>query len=166
MVENLLKRFRNLHLPSMLNNINIKNKRARFEYELLDEFTAGLQLLGTEIKSIREGKAKITESYCFMDKGELFIRNMHISEYSHGNINNHDPVRERKLLLKKDELKKCEKKLKDKGLTIVALKMFINESGFAKLNIAIAKGKKLHDKRDNLKDKDLKRDIDRAKKMY
>ncbi len=101
-----------------------------------------------------------------MDKGELFIRNMHISEYSHGNINNHDPVRERKLLLKKDELKKCEKKLKDKGLTIVALKMFINETGFAKLNIAIAKGKKLHDKRDNLKDKDLKRDIDRAKKMY
>lgn len=157
---------RNLHLRPMQNNINIKNKRARFEYELLDEFTAGIQLLGTEIKSIREGKAKITDSYCFMDNGELFIRNMHVSEYSHGNINNHEPLRERKLLLKRDELKKCEKKLKDKGLTIVALKMFINASGYAKLNIAIAKGKKLHDKRDNLKDKDLKRDIDRAKKMY
>ena len=165
-MENLLIGIRNLHLRPMQNNINIKNKRARFEYELLDEFTAGIQLLGTEIKSIREGKAKITDSYCFMDNGELFIRNMHVSEYSHGNINNHEPSRERKLLLKRDELKKCEKKLKDKGLTIVALKMFINASGYAKLNIAIAKGKKLHDKRENLKDKDLKRDIDRAKKMY
>lgn len=165
-MENLLIGIRNLHLRPMQNNINIKNKRARFEYELLDEFTAGIQLLGTEIKSIREGKAKITDSYCFMDNGELFIRNMHVSEYSHGNINNHEPLRERKLLLKRDELKKCEKKLKDKGLTIVALKMFINASGYAKLNIAIAKGKKLHDKRENLKDKDLKRDIDRAKKMY
>lgn len=165
-MEYLVLGIRNLHLRHMQNNINIKNKRARYEYELLDEFTAGLQLLGTEIKSIREGKAKITDSYCFMDKGEMFIRNMHISEYSHGNINNHEPLRERKLLLKKDELKKCEKKLKDKGLTIVALKMFINDSGYAKLNIAIAKGKKLHDKRDSLKDKDLKRDIDRVKKMY
>ncbi|MCT4622184.1 MAG: SsrA-binding protein SmpB [Schleiferiaceae bacterium] len=150
----------------MQNTINISNKRARYEYELLDQFTAGLQLLGTEIKSIRQGKAKITDSFCFMQNGEMFIRNMHVAEYDHGNINNHNPLRERKLLLKRDELKKCERKLKDKGLTIVALKLFINEQGFAKLNIAIAKGKKLHDKRDSLKEKDQKREAARAKNRY
>src|SRR5210317_1002468 len=106
----------------MANSINIQNKRARFEYEILDQFTAGLELLGTEIKSIREGKVKITDSYCYIKDGELFIKNMHISEYSHGNINNHDPLRDRKLLLKKEELRKLERKLRDTELKIVELK--------------------------------------------
>ena len=147
----------------MSNNINIQNKRARFEYELLDVYTVGLQLLGTEIKSIRQGKVKIIDSYCFIKDGEMFIKNMHIAEYSHGNINNHEPLRERKLLLKRDELKKIDRKLKDVGLTIVPLNMFINENGYAKMRIAIAKGKKLHDKRNAIKDKDQKRESDRAK---
>ncbi len=147
----------------MSNKINIQNKRARYEYELLDVYTVGLQLLGTEIKSIRQGKAKITDGYCFIKDGEMFIKNMHIAEYSHGNINNHEPLRERKLLLKRDEIKKIDRKLKDVGLTIVPLNLFINDSGFAKMRIAIAKGKKLHDKRNAIKDKDQKRDHDRAK---
>ena len=154
-----------LHLAAMSNTINIQNKRARFEYELLDQFTAGLQLLGTEIKSIREGKAKIADSYCYIKEGELFIKNMHISEYSHGNINNHDPLRDKKLLLKKEELRKIDRKLKDTGLTIVPLRLFINEKGYAKLSIALAKGKKLHDKRQSLKEKDQKRETDRIKHL-
>ena len=149
----------------MSNTINIQNKRARFEYELLDQFVAGIQLLGTEIKSIRDGKAKIVDSYCYIKDGELFIKNMHISEYSHGNINNHDPQRDKKLLLKKDELRKIERKLKDTGLTIVPLRLFISDKGYAKLSIAIAKGKKLHDKRHSLKEKDQKRETDRVKHL-
>jgi len=146
------------------NNINIKNKRASFEYEFLEKFTAGIQLTGTEIKSIRAGKASIVEGYCFMKNGELFIKNMYIAEYEQGSYNNHNPKRDRKLLLNRTELNKLEKKKKDVGLTIVPLKVFINKNGYAKMDIALAKGKKLHDKRHDLKDKDAKRQMDRAMK--
>ena len=148
----------------MGNNINIKNKRASFEYEFLEKFTAGIQLTGTEIKSIRAGKASIVEGYCFMKNGELFIKNMYIAEYEQGSYNNHNPKRDRKLLLNRTELNKLEKKKKDVGLTIVPLKVFINKNGYAKMDIALAKGKKLHDKRHDLKDKDAKRQMDRAMK--
>lgn len=148
----------------MSNQINIKNKKARFEYEFLEKFTAGIQLTGTEIKSIRAGKASIVEGYCFMKNGELFIKNMYIAEYDQGSYNNHNPKRDRKLLLNRTELNKLEKKKKDVGLTIVPLKVFINKKGYAKLDIALAKGKKLHDKRHDLKDKDAKRQMDRAMK--
>lgn len=145
-------------------NADIKNKKARFEYEFLDDFTAGIVLTGTEIKSIRAGKASIAESYGVMVKGELFLRNMYIQEYENGSYNNHQPKRDRKLLLNRTELKKLEKKLKDKGLTMVPSKLFINDKNLAKLNIHLARGKKLHDKRDDLKLKDQKRDMDRAMK--
>lgn len=146
-------------------DINIKNRKAKFEYEWLDQYTAGIQLTGSEIKSIREGEANLKEAYCFFKKGELFVKNMHISEYSHGGLYNHDPIRIRKLLLTKKELKRLEaKKKKDKSLTIVPLKLFINDRGLAKINIALAKGKKLHDKRRSLKEKDSKREIQRAMK--
>ena len=142
-------------------NLNIKNKKASYEYTFLEKFTAGIQLTGTEIKSIRDSKVSIAEAYCFIRKGEIFIKNMHIAEYDPASYNNHDPLRERKLLLNRQELKKLEKKLKNKGLTIVPLRMFINENGYAKLDIALAQGKKTHDKRDSLKEKDIQRDIDR-----
>ena len=148
----------------MSNEINIKNKRASFEYEFLETFTAGIQLTGTEIKSIRAGKASIVEGYCFMKDGELFIKNMYIAEYLQGSYNNHNPRRDRKLLLNRSELDKLSKKKKDVGLTIIPLKVFISKKGFAKLNIALAKGKKLHDKRQDLKAKDDKRAMDRAMK--
>jgi len=142
-------------------NLNIKNKKASFEYSFLEKYTAGIQLTGTEIKSIRDSKVSIAEAYCHIVGGELFIKGMHIAEYDPGSYNNHDPLRERKLLLTKTELKKIEKKLKNKGLTIVPIRMFINDKGYAKLEIALAQGKKLHDKRNSLKEKDLKRDLDR-----
>lgn len=148
----------------MSNAINIKNKKASFEYEFLEKFTAGIQLTGTEIKSIRAGKASIVEGYCFLKNGEVFIKNMYIAEYEQGTYNNHNPKRDRKLLLNKTEINKLERKKKDVGLTIVPLRLFINNKGFAKLDIALAKGKKLHDKRHDLKDKDAKRSIDRAMK--
>ncbi len=141
--------------------VNIQNKKARFEYELLDIYTAGMQLLGTEIKSIRQGKASIAEAYCFMKENELWIKNMHIAEYAFGNINNHDPLRERKLLLNRHELQKIEKKLKDTGVTIVPLKVFLTNKGLAKIDIAVARGKKLYDKRQSIKEKDIKRDVAR-----
>lgn len=144
-------------------NLNIKNKKASYEYTFLEKFTAGIQLTGTEIKSIRDSKVSIAEAYCFIKNGELFIKGMHIAEYDPGSYNNHDPLRERKLLLNRIELKKLEKKLKNKGLTIVPLRMFINDNGYAKLEIALSQGKKIHDKRDSLKEKDLKRDIDRLR---
>ena len=148
-------------------NISIKNKRARFEYELMDKFTAGIVLGGTEIKSIREGKASISESFCeFNDREELFIINMHVDEYSHGSHYNHAPRAERKLLLNKKELKKLHKEVKASGLTIIPLNLFINDRGLAKLNIALAKGKKLFDKRDTIKDRDNKRNLDRIKKDF
>ncbi|ADY30465.1 SsrA-binding protein [Cellulophaga sp. RHA_52] len=151
----------------MQKKINIKNKRARFEYELIDTYTAGLVLSGTEIKSIREGKASITESFCeFNDRNELFIINMQVDEYSHGSHYNHQPKASRKLLLNRGELKKLEKEVKNTGLTIVPLNMFLNDKGLAKINIALAKGKKLHDKRDSIKDRDNKRNLDRIKKSF
>ena len=144
--------------------INIRNKRAYFEFEILEKFVAGIQLAGTEIKSIRNSKASIVEAYCRFTRNELYIVNMNISEYDFGNINNHEARRDRKLLLNKKELEKLKKKTKEGGLTIVPLKMFMNDRGLAKLEIGLAKGKKTHDKRENLKEKDAKRDMDRAMK--
>ena len=149
----------------MQNTINIKNKRARFEYELQDKFTAGIVLAGTEIKAIREGRASISESFCeFNDNEELFVINMQIDEYSHASHFNHKPKAERKLLLQKRELKKLSKEVKTSGLTIVPLRVFINDRGLAKMQVALAKGKKLYDKRETIKDRDNKRDLDRIKK--
>lgn len=148
----------------MSNQIHIKNKKAKFEYEFLEKFTAGLQLYGTEIKSIRAGKASIVEGYCYVNKGEVFIKNMYISEYEQGSYNNHEPRRDRKLLLNRKEIDKLIKKKKDVGLTIVPISLFINGKGYAKIDIALARGKKLHDKRHDLKDKDAKRSMDRAMK--
>lgn len=151
----------------MQKKINIQNRKARFEYEILDNYTAGIQLTGTEIKSIRESKARITESFCeFNDRGELFVINMYIEEYIYGNSYNHQPKSQRRLLLNKRELKKLEKEVKNVGLTIVPLKLFITDNGWAKLNIALCKGKKLHDKRNTLKDRDNKRDLARIKKNF
>ena len=151
----------------MQQNVNIKNKKARFHYEILDKFTAGIVLSGTEIKSIRESKASISESFCeFNDRGELFIINMQIDEYSHASHYNHKPKAERKLLLNKRELKKMQKEVNTSGKAIVPLKLFLNERGLAKLNIALAKGKKLYDKRESMKDRDNKRDLDRIKKDF
>jgi len=149
------------------NNINIKNKRARFEFELIEEYTAGIVLTGTEIKSIRNSKASITESFCeFNECGELFTVNMHIEEYAFGTRFNHRPKAQRKLLLNKKELKKLYKEVKNSGLTIVPLRLFINDDGFAKLRIALAKGKKLYDKRETIKDRENKVNLDRIKKNH
>ncbi|PRX54529.1 SsrA-binding protein SmpB [Flagellimonas meridianipacifica] len=151
----------------MQKNINIKNKRARFDFELLDTYTAGIVLSGTEIKSIRLGKASLSQSFCeFNEKGELFVINMQVDEYSHGSYYNHKPKAERKLLLNKQELKKLRKEVTTSGLTIVPLNLFINDRGLAKMNIALAKGKKLYDKRENIKDRDNKRNLSRIKKNF
>ncbi len=151
----------------MQKNINIQNKKARFQYDILDKFTAGIVLTGTEIKSIRNSKASIAESFCeFNEKGELFVVNMSIEEYIYGTYFNHKPKAERKLLLNKKELKKLHKEVKNSGLTIVPLKLFINEKGYAKLIIALAKGKKIHDKRETIKDRENKRNLDRIKKNF
>jgi SsrA-binding protein len=144
--------------------IRIANRKARFEYEILERYLAGIALLGTEIKSLRDGKANIAESYGYVEGGELFVRNMNIQEYSHGNINNHDPLRIRKLLLQRRELNKIEKSIKDTGITLVPLLLFINERGLAKVEIGVCRGKKMHDKRHQLKEKSLKREMDRAKR--
>lgn len=143
------------------NNIQIKNKKAYFEYYVLDEFTAGMVLQGTEIKSIRAGKASIAEAYCAFAGNELFIKNMNIAEYDYGTYNNHDPKRERKLLLNRRELKKLLNKIKESGLTIIPLLLFISPEGYAKLKIAICKGKKMYDKRESLKDNETRRDLER-----
>ena len=145
-------------------DIRIKNKRATFEYEIIERFVAGIKLVGTEIKSIRSGKANLAESYCQFYGGELFVKNMHISEYELGTCNNHEARRDRKLLLNKKELRKLEKKVKESGLTIICTILFINERGLAKLEIALARGKKTYDKRESLKTKDAKRDMDRMMK--
>ena len=147
--------------------MNILNKKARFEYEIIDKYTAGIVLSGTEIKSIRQSKASISESFCeFNDRGELFVINMTVEEYSHGTHYNHKPKAERKLLLNKRELKKLDKEVKNVGLTIIPLRLFINENGYAKLEIALAKGKKIYDKRESIKDRDNKRSLDRIKKNF
>ena len=148
------------------NSINIKNKRARFEYEILDKFIAGIKLAGTEIKSIREGKASIAESFCEFNNNELFVINMTIQLYSHATYFNHQPKSARKLLLKRRELNKLEKEVRNSGLTIVPLRMFINDRGLAKMEIALAKGKKLYDKRETIKDRDSKRNLSRVKKAF
>lgn len=145
----------------MQGEVNIKNKKARFEYELMDSYDAGIQLFGTEIKSIRMNKASITESFCQFKDGELYIINMFIDEYDWGTYFNHKTRRDRKLLLKKNELKKLERKTKETGLTIIATNLYINKKGLAKVKIYLAKGKKLYDKRETIKGKDLKRDLDR-----
>jgi len=145
-------------------DIVIKNKKASHDYEFLEKFIAGIRLTGTEIKSIRLGKAALADSYCFFSEGELFIRGMHIAEYYWGNINNHDPLRERKLLLTKKELKRIDRKIKESALTIIVTKVFINERGLAKAEIAISKGKKQYDKRQTIKKKDMERELDRARK--
>jgi len=151
----------------MQKNINIQNKKARFLFEILDKYTAGIVLTGTEIKSIRSSKASIAESFCeFNEKGELFVINATIEEYAFGNYYNHRPKAERKLLLSKRELKKLYKEVQSSGLTIIPLRLFINEKGFAKMDIALAKGKKLFDKRETMKDRDNKRDLDRVKKNF
>lgn len=151
----------------MQKNINIQNKKARFLYEILDKYTAGIVLTGTEIKSIRSSKASIAESFCeFNEKGELFVINATIEEYAFGNYYNHRPKAERKLLLNKKELKKLHKEVQSTGLTIIPLRLYINENGYAKMDIALAKGKKLYDKRETMKDRDNKRDLDRIKKNF
>ncbi|NND62725.1 MAG: SsrA-binding protein SmpB [Flavobacteriaceae bacterium] len=146
--------------------VQIKNRKARFEYEILDKYTAGIVLRGTEIKAIREGNASIAESFCEFSNGELFVINMTIQEYSHATHFNHQPKSERKLLLNKQELKKLEKEVRNSGLTIVPLLLFTNDKGFAKLEIGLARGKKQYDKRESMKERDTKRDLSRIKKSF
>lgn len=148
----------------MKNDINIKNKRAYFDYNLIDKYIAGIALLGTEIKSIRQGKANMTDSFCMFIGGNLLVRNLHISEYSHSSFFHHDIKRDRALLLKKKELKKLKVKGEEKGYTIVPLRIFVNERGFAKIEIALAQGKKEFDKRETMKERDSKREMDRELK--
>ncbi|MFC2137987.1 SsrA-binding protein SmpB [Bacteroidota bacterium] len=148
-----------------LNVINIKNKKASFNYEFIEKLVAGIQLTGTEIKSIRQGKASLVDTYCFFKDNELWVKNMHITEYSHGNIYNHEPKRDRKLLLTSRELKKYEKKVQEKGFTIIAIRLFVNERGLAKVEIALAKGKREYDKREDIKQKDSKKELARLKKI-
>lgn|SRR5690606_9441073 len=149
----------------MSKQVNIKNKKASFEYELIDKIEAGIQLTGPEIKSVRENKASIMEAYCFFKNSELWIKGMHISPYEPASYNNTPPTRDRKLLLNKKEIEKLEKELKNKGLTIIPVRVYLSDSGYAKVQIALARGKKMHDKRNDLKDKDDKRAMDRAMKM-
>lgn len=148
------------------NAINIKNKRAEHEYFLMDRLTAGIALTGTEIKSIRNGKASLAESYCTFKGDELFVVGMHIAEYDKGTYNNHDPKRDRKLLLTARELRKFKTKVQEKGFTIIPVLLFINEKGLAKLDIALARGKHYYDKRETLKTKDSKRDVEKQLKGY
>lgn len=144
-------------------SISIQNRKARYEFEYIDEYVAGIQLQGTEIKSLREGKASLQEAYCYFKKDELYVKQMHIAPYAQGTHYNHEEDRERKLLLNKRELEKLSSKAKEKGLSIIPTKLFINDRGYAKLAIVLGRGKKLHDKRDSIKEKDIKRDLQRMK---
>ncbi len=146
-------------------NIRIENKRARFEYIILDRYTAGIQLFGTEIKSIREGKASLVDSYCAVEHGEMYIKQMHIAEYRFGSYANHDAKRDRKLLLQRKEIRKLEKATKDTGKTIIPLVLFINEKGLAKVEIALCQGKHTYDKRQSLREADDKREMAQMRKM-
>lgn len=145
------------------NDINIKNRQATFQYELLDKFVAGMVLKGTEIKSIREGKVNLQDGHCYFNNGELFVKGINITPYDQGTHYNHEAARERKLLLKRTELRRLETKSEEKGLTMVPLRLFINDRGYAKLEIALARGKKVHDKRQTIKERDVKRELSRVK---
>lgn len=146
--------------------INIKNKRAEFDFEILERFVAGLMLRGSEIKAIRSGGGSVNEAFCFMRDGQVFVKNMNIPEYSHGAYANHEVLRLRKLLLNKREIDKIEQRISERGLSLIPVRLFIGERGFAKLEIALARGKKKFDKRETLKRKDTKREIDRVMKKY
>ncbi len=145
------------------NDVNIRNRQASYEYELLDKYVAGIVLTGTEIKSIREGKINLQDGYAYFNNGELFVKGVNISPYAQGTHYNHEATRERKLLLKRAELRKLESKTSEKGLTLVPTRLFINDRGFAKIEIALGRGKKMHDKRDSIKERDVKRELDRIK---
>jgi SsrA-binding protein len=148
----------------MSGDLNIRNKKAYFEYHILEEFVAGVKLLGTEIKSIREGKANINDAFCAFLNEQLYVRNMHIAEYSHGSFYNHEAKRDRVLLLNKKELNRLKAKTEGKGFTIIPLKMFVSDRGYAKLLIGLAQGKKLYDKRESLKERDAKIELQRVMK--
>jgi SsrA-binding protein len=149
----------------MANNINIKNKKAYRDFEIEEKLIAGIQLLGTEIKSIRKGKVSLAESWCYFDNGELFVKGMHIAEYALGTHKNHQPLRVRKLLLNRRELQKWEKKVNERGYTIIALRLFVSDAGYAKLEIGLARGKRQYDKREDIKKKDLVRESERRIKL-
>lgn len=153
-------------MDKKVNNINIKNKRATFDYIIIDTYTAGIVLTGTEIKSIRMSKASLVDTYCTFIAGELWVKNMHVAEYFYGSYNNHSARRDRKLLLQHKELNKLKQAVKNPGFTIVPTRLFINEKGLAKLVIGLARGKHEYDKRESLKERDDKREIDRMKRIY
>ncbi|MDA3910434.1 MAG: SsrA-binding protein SmpB [Bacteroidales bacterium] len=142
-----------------------KNKKASYQYELTEHFVAGIQLRGTEIKSIRNGKVSFTDAYCVVENEEIYVRGLHISEYRFGTIYNHEPKRQRKLLLNRQEIRKIHKRVKERGNTVIPVALFINEKGLAKLEISLAQGKRLHDKREGIKEKDMKRDMERIRKF-
>ena len=146
-------------------NINIRNKLATFDYEILEEYVAGIVLVGTEIKSLRLGKASLVDSYCYFERNELWIRNVNIAEYTWGTCNNHVPKRDRKLLLNRKELNKLQRALQDRGLTVVGLRIFLNDRGLAKVAIGLARGRKSYDKREYIKENDAKREMDKAMKV-
>ena len=150
-------------MPKAKSRIEIKNKKASFEYEFIERFVAGIVLSGTEIKSIRAGKASLVDSYCYFSGTELYVKNMNVAEYWWGSYNRHDPRRDRKLLLTKKELRKLARSIKEKGLTVVPVKLFIADNGYAKLDIALARGKREFDKLQSIKDKDMRRERDRGK---
>ena len=145
-------------------NVNIRNKRATFDYEIIEEYIAGIVLVGTEIKSLRLGKASLVDSYCYFERNELWIRNVNIAEYTWGTCNNHVPKRDRKLLLNRKELNKLQRSLQDRGLTVVGLRIFLNDRGLAKVAIGLARGRKSYDTREYLKENDAKREMDKAMK--
>ena len=146
-------------------NVNIRNKRATFDYEIIEEYVAGIVLVGTEIKSLRLGKASLVDSYCYFEQNELWIRNVNIAEYTWGTCNNHVPKRDRKLLLNRKELNKLQRSLQDRGLTVVGLRLFLNDRGLAKVAIGLARGRKSFDKREYIKENDAKREMDKAMKV-
>jgi SsrA-binding protein len=148
---------------SIVKQVDIRNRRASFEYVFLETYTAGIVLTGTEIKSVRQGKVNLQDAYCLIHGNELFIRQMSISQYTEGTYYNHEPLRDRKLLMTKREIKRLIEKLKDQGLTIIPVRLFTNERGFAKMDIALAKGKKLYDKRESIKERDVERDLQRGR---
>ncbi len=154
-------------IPNKGKNINIKNKKASFDYLLFDKYTAGMVLTGTEIKSIRKGKASLVDTYCYINNGEIWLKNMYIAQYEQGSYNNHVERRDRKLLLTRKEIRKIQQTVKSPGFSIIPILLYVDEKGLAKLDIQIARGKKEYDKRESLKEKQDRRDIDRQfKKSY